>query len=100
MTLPIDLGLVRHGQSEGNAAKRLSEKGDHSAYTAKFRERHTASFRLTDLGREQARGTGRFIEREFLQHRAFDRYITSEYVRAIETAAHLELGGAEWFCDF
>jgi hypothetical protein len=28
MSLPIDLVLIRHGQSEGNAAKRLAEKGD------------------------------------------------------------------------
>jgi NAD+ kinase len=100
VALPIDLVLVRHGQSEGNAAKRLSEQGDHSAYTATFRERHTAHFRLTDLGREQAGRVGRFIKQEFLQHSAFDRYLTSEYVRAMETAAHLELPGAEWLCDF
>ena len=61
MALPLDLILVRHGQSEGNAAKRLSEKSDHTAYTKEFRNRHSASLRLTDLGRKQAQTAGEWI---------------------------------------
>lgn len=100
MTLPLDLVLVRHGQSEANAAKRMSEQGDHSAYSEAFRNRHTASMRLTELGRKQARAAGRFIRREFLDRFPFDRYLTSEYIRAMETAGNLGLPMAEWFCDF
>jgi len=101
MTLPIDLVLVRHGQSEGNAAKRLSEAGDHSAFTSAFRERHSASFRLTDRGRKQAQRAGDVLRQEFVSnHIGFDRCITSEYVRAMETAALLQLSSAEWLCDF
>lgn len=100
MTLPLDIILVRHGQSEGNAAKRRSEAGDHSAFSEEFRKRHTASFRLTDLGKEQARLAGQWI-RDFLdvQDWKFDRYLTSEYIRAKETAALLGLHQAEWMCD-
>lgn len=100
MTLPIDLVLVRHGQSEGNAAKRMSEQGDHSAYSEAFRNRHTASMRLTELGRKQARQAGRFISQEFLMKNPFDRYLTSEYIRAMETAGNLRLPAAQWLCDF
>lgn len=96
MALPIDLVLVRHGQSEGNAAKRRAERGDPGAYTPEFRERHSSSFRLTDLGRSQAIKAGMWIRNEFP---AFDRYLVSEYLRAMETAALLSLPGAQWFAD-
>lgn len=101
MTMPIDLVLVRHGQSEGNAAKRRSEAGDNGAFTEAFMKRHSASFRLTAKGREQACQAGEYIRKEFLKNGVgFDRYITSEYLRAMETAALLELPNAKWFGDF
>lgn len=100
MTLPIDLLLVRHGQSEGNAAKRLSEAGDHSAFSEAFRNRHTSSFRLTDRGQRQATKAGAYLREAYFKGDGFDRYYTSEYIRAQETAALLALPHAEWFCDF
>src|SRR6185436_2831339 len=101
MTMPIDLVLVRHGQSEGNAAKRRSEAGDHSAFTEAFKNRHSSSFRLTKLGREQAHLAGKWLRAEFYDRGiAFDRCITSEYLRAVETAALLELPDAEWRTDY
>lgn len=96
MTLPIDLVLVRHGQSEGNAAKRLSEAGHHEVFTPEFRDRHSSALRLTDLGRLQASVTGKWIQDHFPK---FDRYYVSEYLRAMETAALLELPEARWFTD-
>lgn len=101
MTLPIDLVFVRHGQSEGNAAKQLSKAGKHDAIGDVFRERHTRSFRLTDLGRTQAQAAGAWIRQEFFKDGiGFDRYYTSEYARAMETAVLLDLPHAEWFRDF
>jgi NAD+ kinase len=98
--MPIDLVLVRHGQSEGNAAKRRSEAGDHTAFTQDFLNRHTSSFRLTERGREQARLTGDYLRRTFYDRGVvFDRCVTSEYVRAMETAALLSLPNAEWYRD-
>lgn len=99
MTLPLDLVLVRHGQSEGNAAKRLSEAGDHSAYSEAFRRRHSGSYRLTDVGREQARQTGDWLRSILCTEHGFDRCYVSEYIRAKETAALLGLPGATWFTD-
>lgn len=97
MTLPIDLVLVRHGQSEGNLAKRLSEAGDHNAFTEEFRNRHSSSFHLTALGREQA-GDGERFMRQLMRDEGivFDRYVTSECIRAIETATIL-LPNAQWW---
>lgn len=101
MTMPIDLVLVRHGESEANAAKRRAQDGDASAYNAQFRNRHTRSFRLTARGRDQAAAAGQWLTREFLDGSVgFDRYITSEYVRAMETAGLLSLPGAVWFRHF
>lgn len=100
MTLPIDLFLVRHGQSEGNVARRRSEAGDHTAYTEEFRDRHSASFRLSTKGREQAKQAGRYLRKHYLGNGSvFDRYYTSEYIRAVETAGLLDLPNADWFRD-
>jgi len=100
MALPLDLVLVRHGQSEGNAAKRLSEKGDDSAYKT-LKERHTRSFKLSEKGREQAKTAGKWLVDEFCSHgQGFGRYLTSEYARAMETAGLLGLPDAKWFRNF
>lgn len=100
MPLPIELVLVRHGQSEGNLAKRRSEAGDHEAYSEAFRNRHTSDFRLSKKGRDQAVRAGEWIRRELHQgNNVFNRYYVSEYARAIETAALLELPGASWFTE-
>ncbi len=101
MTLPIDLVLVRHGQSEGNALKRRSEAGDREAFTEEFLRRHTASWRLTTAGRLQAFQAGSWLNKEFYGHGiTFDRLYTSNYYRAMETAAGLKLPDASWYQDF
>lgn len=97
MTLPIDLILLRHGQSEGNLAKRMSEAGDPTAYDNLRKDRHTRSFRLTELGRQQAERAGVWIRKEFPH---LDRFIVSEFARAMETAALLGLPGANWYSNF
>lgn len=98
--MPIDLVLVRHGQSEGNLANRYSETGDNSLFTQDFRNRHSSSFRLSKLGVEQAIITGEWIKKEFFKNSGgFDRYFTSEYVRAMETASLMNLPNANWYRD-
>ncbi len=101
MTLPIDTVLVRHGESEGNLAKRLSEQGDHSIMTTQFLDRHTASWRLTDKGRDQAARAGKWIQEEFFNGPVgFDRYMVSEYIRAMETAGCMGLPNALWHSEY
>ncbi|KAF8822330.1 phosphoglycerate mutase family protein [Cardiosporidium cionae] len=93
--MPIDLVLVRHGQSEGNLAQRLSRQGNSSSiWKGDFRERHNSLYRLTDRGRWQANIAGEWIRCNIST--VFDKYFTSEYIRAMETAAMLNLPNARW----
>jgi NAD+ kinase len=98
MTMPLDLVLVRHGESEGNVASHRSRLGDHSAFTPEFMARHSSTWRLTDRGIDQARAAGEWIRTNISPR--FDRYYVSEYARAMETAALLELPDAVWYSDF
>jgi len=98
MTMPIDLVLVRHGESEGNAARRSSIAGDNSVFTEEFCGRHSSRFRLTDCGREQARAAGTWLK-EHIGPR-FDRYLVSGYLRAMETASLLDFPEAVWYQEF
>jgi broad specificity phosphatase PhoE len=95
--MPIDLVLVRHGTAEGNLAFAESRKGNTEFFTPSFMETHESKWRLTREGRRQAEVTGAWIRSRVREH--FDRYITSEYVRALETAALLDLPNSNWERD-
>ncbi|KAH0488338.1 MAG: hypothetical protein KVP17_002891 [Porospora cf. gigantea B] len=92
--MPVDLVLVRHGQSEGNLAQYFAKQGNLGAWTDEFRERHNSLLRLTDIGRRQAAVAGQWVTQNIGV--LFDKYFTSEYVRAMETAASLGLPNARW----
>ncbi len=96
--MPLDLLLVRHGQSEGNVALDAADEGDRRHITDEFRERNASDWRLSKAGRAQAKRAGRWI-REWMAKQApsgFDRYYCSPYVRTMETAALLGLPDARW----
>jgi NAD+ kinase len=97
MTMPIDFVLVRHGESEGNLANKLSREGIN--LTEEFRNRHSSQWRLTDKGIFQAEEAGKWIKRN-IKGGVFDRYYVSEYIRAMETAARLDLPNAIWGREF
>jgi len=94
---PLELVLVRHGQSEGNEAVARSFMGDESAYTPEFRKKHSSTYRLTSKGIEQAKIAGEWIKKNIGEK--FDRYYTSEYVRAMETSALLNLPDSVWLTE-
>lgn len=98
MTMPLDLVLVRHGESEGNVAFGHSRRGSTHCFTPEFLARHCSQWRLTLTGQQQAEAAGIWIR----QHLSplFDRYYVAEYLRAMETAAHLGFADAEWSCEF
>jgi NAD+ kinase len=98
MGMPNNLVLIRHGESEGNVAVARSKAGDHSAYDGPFKRRHSSKWRLTNNGIEQALKTGEWLRNEL--GLTFDRFYTSEYIRAMETAAHLGIDNARWYADF
>jgi len=54
-----------------------------------------SKWRLTDKGREQAQLAGKYI-REHLGVDEFNGFFVSDYVRAKETAYHLQLPNAKW----
>lgn len=94
MTMPIDLVLVRHGESEGNIATDRVKARD-SRLMRKLNQVHTSGWRLTDQGRNQALSAGEWLREAF--PKGFDRQIVSAYVRARETAGLLNLtGGTRW----
>jgi len=97
MPLPIDLVLVRHGESESNLANSRDRRGDESLMTNEHRSRHTSEYRLTDKGIKQAQAAGKWLRNNF--EGQFDFYLTSDFARAKETAAHLNLPNAEWEID-
>jgi len=46
MAPPIDLVLVRHGESEGNIAQEMSKLNDDTLWDKQgFKERHTSKYR-------------------------------------------------------
>lgn len=101
MAMVDHLVLVRHGQSEGNVASRLSRFGDDTMFTDEFRERPGHEWRLTEEGVEQARMAGAWIATHIQAvykelSDGFDLYYTSPHVRTRETAAHLAIKGAAW----
>ncbi len=96
--LPLNIVLVRHGESEGNTANRRSRKGDNSDFTEEFLNRHSSKLRLTDKGKVQAKMAGEWLKSQGLDR--FDGYYVSEYTRAMETAALLNLPDANWHTDY
>jgi len=78
--MPIDLLLVRHGESEGNVAMSLSRKGDDRYFTPEFRNRHSSSYRLTPQGEAQAMAAGAWIRDNVGSQ--FDRRSTMTLLRS------------------
>ncbi len=88
-----------------------SWEGDHSLYTGAFLKRHSSLWRLTDRGREQAKTAGEWLRQNAQANPSLNpasaheaqtsiyRYYVSEYIRAMETAALMELPNAKWFVE-
>ena len=97
--LPVDLILVRHGQSEGNLYDEVDEHGcatgrteEADALKRKLHGHQSSEWRLTDLGRHQAERAGRVLTEKVLARiGSFDKAYVSSYARAMETAACLGL---------
>lgn len=96
--LPKSITAIRHGNSEGNRAIQLSEEGDDSLFTPKFRNRHSSDFHLTDKGIEQAKIAGDWIRKNIKTE--FDGFCASPCLRALETAAWLQIPFAHWRPEF
>lgn len=96
MGMPIDLVLVRHGQSEANIVQKLRKSAADAPAPDGFYDRHDHRVRLSERGREQAKSAGAWLRKEFPD--GFDRYYVSALLRTIETAGNLGING-HWTID-
>jgi len=92
MGMPLDLYVIRHGESEANVIINAGEQGDNSLYTQDNVTVPDRSWRLTATGRKQADCIGRWL---VAQQQLFDRYLVSPYVRnrRDDGAAESQVGG-------
>ena len=111
MSMPRNLLLVRHGQSEENLANALALEQRESLGAGDFFDTHNSKVRLTKNGVIQAASTADWfkaeldkIDESFATY--FDRAVVSSYARAMETAALIEpddedaVEGIEWRTSF
>ena len=96
MTMPLDLVLVRHGESEGNVVVEAAKAGNNELFTDAYMTTPGHQWRLTDRGREQAATIGAWVAAEFPK---FHRYYASPYVRTKETAGCMQLPNARWLLN-
>lgn len=94
MGMPKNLVCIRHGESEGNRANALSRKGDDSMFTEEFLGRHSASWHLTEEAKRKAPMVRSWLDEHIVED--FDRFYASPHIRAMETAAYLDLPNARW----
>jgi len=92
--LPVDLILVRHGQSEENLAISMNRGGDKSFFTDEFRRTHDRAFRLTDKGVAQSKAVGEWLKKNVPI--PFHYFYVSDFIRAKESAFYLNLPQAKW----
>lgn len=90
MTFPRKIVLVRHGQSEANVV----QKGLHPAPEG-FHRAADVNRRLTKQGINQAKIAGEWLKD---QNYTFGRHYSSPFLRAMETAVHLNVSD-KWIID-
>lgn len=96
MSMPNDLILTRHGESEGNVARRNERAGDTSIFTDGFVTTPGRRWELTDVGYAQSACVGSWLsgvtdQRTVELDPAPVRFYSSPFARATQTAAALGL---------
>ena len=82
--LPIDLVIIRHGESEGNLAKKNLKH-------EKLSKRHTSKYRLTDNGRYQSITAGKWIKNNITKNYMILKEHWEESLPSLENYRTLEL---------
>ncbi len=95
--MPIEIVLIRHGICTGNEAEKASRKGNHSLFTRDVRRVKSTEWPLTSEGKRQSKIAGEIIKQRISDK--FDYYVTSDIVRAVETAEHIGFKDAKWIKD-
>ena len=100
-SLPFDLVLVRHGQSEANVVQKREKEIDAAVANGEsgveplpeaveIFARHDSHQRLTGTGRDQAARAGAWLAENALRPGAFTGRFVSPYNRTLETAVLLD----------
>jgi broad specificity phosphatase PhoE len=87
--LPISLYLIRHGESDGNYARKHK-------LSSKVRDIPSTLYRLTEKGIREAESTGKWLQTRI---ETPEYFFCSDMIRAQETAAHLAFPTAAWQID-
>ena len=96
--MPLNLLLVRHGESEGNVVnKGYAETRDESLFSEIFSAIHESQYELTPKGIEQATLAGAWLKENW--NKPFFRMMVSSNKRAMQTAAYLDLPNVLWNID-
>lgn len=96
MEKPRNVVILRHAESAGNRAHRLSRGGDHSHFTPQFRRLPQSLWPITEDGQQQVAAA-----RDWLRARQLTNFVVqmrSPYTRTTQTADGLELPG-QWIDD-
>ncbi len=90
MSMPLELTMVRHGQSEANTAQGLDIAGSKHPVAEQIYDRPDWKQRLSKQGVSQAKIAGEWIEANIPGGvKGFNVKLVSPYLRTRETAAHL-----------
>ena len=88
MTMPKEIVLLRHGQSEANVVLKDKNHGIEPAIDDAIRDRPDWKQRLTVSGIEQAKIAGNWIRANIGSIASFDAVYYSPFLRTRETAAY------------
>lgn len=91
--MPLSLTFLRHGESEGNVAMDLIKQDRYDEIPVKMHGVPGWQWRLTERGVRQAHSAGNWLRREVP---AIGAAFVSPYIRALETAIHLNMEGRIW----
>ncbi len=100
MSMPYNLVLVRHGESEANLAQRLEKAGQGDEIPEGFWDRPDWEHRLSPRGEEQAVMAGKWlIENYGNLDQNFDKRYVSPFIRTRETAKYIGGLSCNWIKD-
>lgn len=86
---PLDIVMVRHGESEGNVINHRVKNGEELDVPG-YRDRHESLLRLSPRGIEQARIAGGWVLNNVLEMADYPfRFMVSPYNRTMETAVQM-----------
>ncbi len=96
MAKPLDLVIVRHGQSEANLVQRDEKNGVRNPQLKPIYDRPDFQQRLSDEGAGEAEIAGAWLRKHGLDPADFDERYVSPFYRTMETAALLGGTACEW----